>query len=133
MLKDLIGEQTAKELTDNHIAVLKPEAYDSIRATAEIVESTDTFVAGDIVILRLLPSGQILVKENPDDKPDIIVRPMPSLEEAREFVEFRLAHYERMWDGCSVGKVKYYAPFTRQIDMSLLSKTESSDADASGS
>jgi hypothetical protein len=69
-----------------------------------VVRLEDTYMAGSIRVLSV--DGVILVQEHTADGKTLIRR-MTSFEEADEFVDRRLARYERMWDGCGC-KIDYF-------------------------
>jgi len=71
---------------------------------AEVLRQDNTFVAGWIRILSV--DGVILVQEETPDG-NALARRLPSIEDANDFVNDRLASYERMWDGCGC-KINYF-------------------------
>jgi len=64
---------------------------------AEVLRQENTCIAGWIRIL--FADGAILIQEETPDG-NALARRMPSVEDANDFVDDRLASYERMWDGC---------------------------------
>jgi len=71
---------------------------------AEVLRQDNTCVAGWIRILSV--DGVILVQEETPDG-NALARRLPSIEDANDFVNERLASYERMWDGCGC-KINYF-------------------------
>jgi hypothetical protein len=71
---------------------------------ATVVRQEDTCIAGSIRVLSV--GGVILVQEQTTDG-NALVRRMTTFEDADEFVDRRLAIYERMWDGCGC-KIDYF-------------------------
>ena len=72
--------------------------------TAEVLRQDNTCVAGWIRVLSV--DGVILVQEETPDG-NALARRMLSIEDANDFVNDRLASYERMWDGCGC-KINYF-------------------------
>ena len=64
--------------------------------TADVLRQDNTCVAGWIRVLSV--DGVILVQEETPDG-NALARRMLSIEDANDFVNDRLASYERMWDG----------------------------------
>jgi hypothetical protein len=64
---------------------------------AELVAERDTGLAGPIRVLAL--GERVLVQER-NQQHELFVREFESLSEAQDFVDERLATYDRMWDGC---------------------------------
>ena len=79
------------------IVTMSGEELAELRERAELVEEKDTYLSDMIRLLRL---DDLLLVQETTDKKEIIIRAMPSLDEARAFIAGRLETYERMWDGC---------------------------------
>lgn len=89
-------EGLLKSLKERSPVPLAREELASLLETARLVREENTGVAGKIRVL--VADGTVLVQEE-TPKHDILLRSRPRLEEAMEFVDRRLALYERMWDG----------------------------------
>jgi len=98
-----VDELVAKLQSQAPIPVTR-EILVSLLETADVLRLDNTCVAGWIRILSV--DGVILVQEETPDG-NALARRMPSLEEAHDFVDDRLAAYERMWDGCGC-KINYF-------------------------
>lgn len=93
-----------RRLDAEGIVALEVEEWEALQESVEEVESHPTFLAGDLVIVRL--EGSLAAVEEPRST-ERVVRRLPDEEAARRFVEDRLQTYERTWDGCGC-KVEYY-------------------------
>ena len=69
---------------------------EAILGSGEVLREERTGIAGMVRVLRI--DGSHYVQEETPDR-QILLRPRPSLATAMEFVDGRLARYERMWDG----------------------------------
>jgi hypothetical protein len=99
---------TTKLIADLHrqaLVAVDRNALRSLVAAADVLREDDTCVAGWIRVLAV--EGLILVQEETPDG-DVLVRRMPSRQDAESFVEYRMASYERMWDGCGC-RIDYLA------------------------
>ena len=76
----------------------------NLLAISEVIQENDTFFCGPI---RIIERDDIIYVQEQSDRDEILVRSFPSQSAAREFVEQRLATYERMWDGCGC-RIDYY-------------------------
>lgn len=94
---DYRSVELRQRLTSAPVVELTEVELDRLRVSAETLRDEDTLVAGRIRILSI--DGLIVVQEQTPQR-RFLVRALPSLERAREFVDDRLAVYERMWDGC---------------------------------
>jgi hypothetical protein len=79
------------------IVAMSGDELAELRQRAELIEEKDTYLSDMIRLLRL---GDLLLVQETTDKKEIIIRAMPSLDEARAFIDRRMETYERMWDGC---------------------------------
>jgi hypothetical protein len=95
-----------RRLGVGEIVPLDEEAWAAIAPGLEVSERHETFVAGELLLVRT-PSGLAAV-ERPEEGRRV-VRPLGDPARARAFVRARLAAYERMWDGCGC-RVAYYDP-----------------------
>ncbi len=68
------------------------------------VERHNTQLAGSLLVVRI---GEELAAVEEPSREARVARRLGSPEAARDFVQKRLAEYERMWDGCGV-KVDYF-------------------------
>ena len=86
----------AEVLGRGEVAVLSAEQWSALASGYQVVETHDTGIAGLLQILRG-PAGIIAV-----EAPTPIERTVRSLGDehaARAFVDDRLRHYERMFEG----------------------------------
>jgi len=86
------------------IVTLTPEDLEELLARVELIFEEDTYLSNEIRILRF--DGLVLLQEYAN-KSRIILRVLPSIEDAQAFVAKRLESYERMWDGCGC-KIAYF-------------------------
>ena len=87
------------------IVVLRADELSELIESAELLREDDTCIAEKIRILRV--DDRILVQEQVPETKKVILRELPSREEANRFVEDRLSTYDRMWDGCGC-KIDYF-------------------------
>jgi hypothetical protein len=92
-------------LSGQEIFVLRAGELSRLLESAELLREDDTSIAGKIRILR--DGNRILVQEQVPETKKVIVRQLPSREDAERFVDDRLSTYDRMWDGCGC-KIDYY-------------------------
>ncbi len=85
------------------IVVLDQEDLGKLLDDSDTIRAENTCVAGLIRILSL--EGRLLVQEQTPEG-EVLIRRLGSREAAEQFVEHRLAAYERMWDGCGC-KINY--------------------------
>jgi hypothetical protein len=69
------------------------------------LEEQETGFSGKISTLQH-GAGLVVVMEEPRPE-ERVLRPMPSVESAEEFVAERMKTYDRMWDGCGC-RIDYY-------------------------
>lgn len=87
---------------------LPAEDWDRLAPAFEVVARHDTFLRGDLLVVRI-PGGLAAVESPlPAER---VVRRLPDEASARRFVEERLDTYERMWNGCGC-RIDYYQPTT---------------------
>jgi len=101
---DLPPDELVARLADGGILSVSTPEWERAAERFEEVERHDTYLAGDLVILRG-PHGLVAL-ESPRQA-ERVLRPLADDAVARQFVADRLALYERMWDGCGC-KVDYY-------------------------
>jgi hypothetical protein len=89
-------EGLLRRLKERSPVPLNREELASLLEAARLVREVNTGVAGT---LRVLVVDQTVVVQEETPKRDILLRSRSRLEEAVEFVDRRLALYERMWDG----------------------------------
>jgi hypothetical protein len=98
-------EKILLDLSHNPVMILKEDELKSFLSQVEVIREENTYLCDYIRIAKY--SNEILVQEK-SDKNEIVIRKMNSLEEAENFVQERLAYYDRKWDGCGC-KVDYYS------------------------
>lgn len=100
---------TPKELTDrlldHRIVCVSEQDWESLADSYEQIESHDTVVAGDLLIVRT--DVGLAAVEQPRSG-ERVVRVLGGVDAVLPFVQGRLQLYERMWDGCGC-KVDYYS------------------------
>jgi hypothetical protein len=79
------------------IVSLDREELSKLLAVADTIRADDTGLAGWIRVLLI--DGRVAVQEQTTDG-EILLRRLVSRDAAEQFVDRRLADYERMWDGC---------------------------------
>ncbi|MGD8322088.1 MAG: hypothetical protein PVJ02_16685 [Gemmatimonadota bacterium] len=89
---------------DDGVVKMDAAAWQDLAPALEEVERHDTFIAGDLVIVR---DGDDLLAVEAPSSTERVVRRVGDQEAVRAFVGDRLDTYERMWDGCGC-KVEYY-------------------------
>ena len=82
----------------------KTDELQKLLESAELVRSDNTGFCGEIRILKVKEG---FVVQERSDKGEILVRRFDTLDQARAFVDQRLAEYDRMWDGCGC-KIDYH-------------------------
>ncbi len=87
------------------IVAIGSEELEDLLGSAETVRESDTGISGSIRVL--IVAGTAVVQEQ-TSAGELLLRRMPSTEDAKRFVEQRVAAYERMWDGCGC-KIDYGA------------------------
>jgi hypothetical protein len=86
------------------IVVLAVADWTAIASEFDEVERHDTMMAGPLVIIRLAHGLAAVEQPKPTER---VVRHLSDAAAAGEFVEHRMAQYEKMWDGCGC-RVRYY-------------------------
>jgi hypothetical protein len=90
--RDLIDQMEGQA-----ILALEREQLPRLLEVADTIRADDTGLAGWIRILSI--DGQVVVQEQTPGG-EILLRRLASRDAAEQFVDRRLADYERMWDGC---------------------------------
>jgi hypothetical protein len=98
-------DEIISELKFNPFLILKHDELNILQSEAKLVREENTFLCDFIRVFDY--KNNILVQET-SDKNEIILRPFDTIDRANEFVQERLAFYERKWDGCGC-KVDYYS------------------------
>jgi hypothetical protein len=80
------------------------ETLAGILEHSDNIRADDTGLAGWIRILSF--GGKIIAQEETPDR-QILIRMFDAVDLAGEFVDRRLADYDRMWDGCGC-KIDYF-------------------------
>jgi hypothetical protein len=93
----MTGHEVLEQFERKAIVALAPERLSELLQSVETVREVDTCLSGWLRILSV--AGTTLIQEQTPEG-ELLVRRMPSIEDAERFVERRLATYERMWDGC---------------------------------
>ena len=91
-------------LSKERIVRITSRQWSELSDHFEEVERHETFVAGDLLVVR--GDMGLAAVEWPTPH-ECAVRRLSSAEEAGRFVRKRLDQYERMWDGCGC-KIDYY-------------------------
>jgi len=87
------------------IVTISAAEWAAVAGSFEQVERRDTFVAGDLLIVRGEAGLAAVEQPSPEQR---VVRRLSDEAEAGRFVQRRLEEYERMWDGCGC-RVDYYS------------------------
>ncbi len=98
-------EKVLSDLLQNPVSVLKEEELNSFLSIVKIVKEEDTHLCDYIRIIQY--DNDIFIQEK-NNRNEILIRKMKSIEEAESFVQERLDYYDRKWDGCGC-KVDYYS------------------------
>ena len=97
-------DELNRRLKEGGIVPVAAREWSKLAHHFEEVECHDTFVAGDLVIVR----GEVgLVAVEQPSPGERVLRRFSSNKEADRFVQGRLDQYERMWDGCGC-RIDYY-------------------------
>lgn len=99
------SQELIQQLKQGRVAALTTDEWDALAGEAEVLERHSTFIAGDLLIVKL---GQTLAAVEQPSPTERVVRMLRGQSEAEGFVRQRLEEYERMWDGCGC-KIDYYA------------------------
>jgi hypothetical protein len=97
----MTAEELNRRLSSDHIIRLSTDEWDAVAPGLEEVERHDTFIAGDLILVRT--DHGLAAVEEPKSGERVVRR----LSDAATFVKERLSDYERMWDGCGC-KIDYY-------------------------
>jgi len=104
MRRVTVGELN-RMLRTGRVVTLPASTWAALARDFEEIERHQTFIAGDLLIVRG-EAGLVAVEESsPDER---VMRSLPDGEAVRKFVQRRREGYERMWDGCGC-HIDYYA------------------------
>ena len=102
----MTAEELRTQVENEGLVIVPEETWNALAPDFEEVERHPTFIAGDLVIVRLGDALAAVEEPKPGER---VLRRLPDADAARAFVEDRMATYDRMWDGCGC-RVDYYAP-----------------------
>jgi hypothetical protein len=101
---------TADELTERlraeRLVTMEAADWAQVAGAFDEVERHDTFVAGQLLIVRTAAGLAAVEQPVPAER---LVRLLADEGEAAARVRDRLETYDKMWDGCGC-KVDYYGP-----------------------
>jgi sporulation-control protein spo0M len=98
------ARELIQRLDERAVVEIDRDELEVLLEVCETARAVDTGLAGWIRIL--FHDGEIVVQEETPER-TVLVRRFDSAEEAEEFVERRLADYDRMWNGCGC-KIDYH-------------------------
>ncbi len=98
-------DELKQRLQAERIVALSADEWAGLSPAFVDVERHDTYLAGDLLIVRL--DGLFAAVEQPSPA-ERVLRRLADEEDVKRFVRMRLEEYERMWDGCGC-KIDYYA------------------------
>jgi hypothetical protein len=95
-------------ISDDAGGVVSIDRQDLERLLAEskVLEEREA-MTGPIRVIERASDAALFVQESTDDGV-LLLRAVPSVEEARRFLALRLTQYERMWDGCGC-RIDYFS------------------------
>jgi hypothetical protein len=96
-------QELIERLTKEPVVALDTTECDRLLESARLLREDDTTLAGAI---RILAAGDVIVVQERSPRGERYARAMPSRAAADQFVDQRLATYEKMWDGCGC-KIDY--------------------------
>jgi hypothetical protein len=99
-------EELERRLRAGELVILDEVDWREIAPELEVVARHETFVAGDLVVVRT--AAGLAAAERPEEGRRVI-RPLGDAGRAEAFIRGRLEAYERMWDGCGC-RVDSYDP-----------------------
>jgi len=94
-----------ERLSSETIVQLEEKDWKVVADQFEELERHSTSISGDLLIVRL---ESVLAAVEQPTAGTKVVRRFSDRDEARRFVEQRLADYDRIWDGCGC-KIDYYS------------------------
>jgi len=103
-------ERLVTDLSRHALTAIDRSTLGELLAAAELVRRDDTCITGWIRILTI--DGLTIVQEETPGG-EVLVRRVPSQEDAERLVEHRLASYERMWDRCGC-RIDYFGGQDRE-------------------
>lgn len=80
------------------------EDFNALLEVSDTIRAADTCLAG---LIRVISFEHEIVIQEETPNGEVLLRKADSKEAADQFVDDRLAVYERMWDGCGC-KVDYH-------------------------
>jgi hypothetical protein len=95
-------------LSSNRIVQLSADEWLVTASGLEEVERHDTFIAGDLILVRT--ELGLAAVEKPKSGERVVTR-LGDAATAAAFVQERMSDYERMWDGCGC-RIDYYGETT---------------------
>jgi predicted aminopeptidase len=98
-------DELDRRLAAERFVSLAASDWTELAGQCEEVERHNTFLAGDLVIVRIGDGLAAVEEPAPGTR---IVRRLADLHEVRRFVDARLETYDNMWNGCGC-KVDYRA------------------------
>jgi len=101
----MTAEELRSRLEAERIVAISAAEWAAVAESFEQLERRDTFVAGDLLIVRSETVLAAVEQPSPEQR---VIRRLSDDAEARRFVQRRLDEYERMWDGCGC-TVDYYS------------------------
>ena len=98
-------DELKQRLQAERIVSISADEWTALAPAFAEVERHDTYLAGDLLIVRLDGFFAAVEQPAPDER---VLRQLADEEALRRFVRTRLEEYERMWDGCGC-RIDYYA------------------------
>jgi hypothetical protein len=86
-----------ERVQESTVLALDPGRLPGLLEASETLRAEDTRLSGWIRILRL--EGNLVIQEETPNG-EVLLRDAATRDAADQFVDKRLADYERMWDGC---------------------------------
>jgi hypothetical protein len=101
----MVVNRILSELSNKNLIIISAEDLLSLLSEVQILKEEDTHLCD---LIRILSFNETILIQEKSNKNEIILRKFSSLDKAEEFLQERLAYYERKWDGCGC-KVDYYS------------------------
>ena len=86
-----------QRIATDHIVILAAADWAAFADAFEEVERHHTMMAGSLVIVRTAHGLAAVEQPKANER---VVRLLGNAADTRQFVNDRMAQYERMWDGC---------------------------------
>lgn len=93
-----------QRLAAGEIVEISEGDWQELAGRLRVLETHETGIAGPLLITRCSLGLVAVEQPGPGRR---VLRPLPTRRAATQFVQERLATYERMWDGCGC-KIDYY-------------------------